>query len=80
MSLIVFDLDGTLIDSSRDLAESTNEMLASYGAAELPFEVAISFVGEGAKVLVERAIARAGLDVPVSEALDRFRRSTIGAC
>jgi phosphoglycolate phosphatase len=73
MSLVVFDLDGTLVDSSRDLAESTNELLASYGAAELPFEVAISFVGEGAKVLVERAIARAGLDVLVSEALDRFR-------
>src|SRR5262245_40107409 len=73
MPLIVFDLDGTLVDSSRDLAESTNEMLVSYGAAELSFEVAISFVGEGAKVLVERAIARAGLDVPVPEALDRFR-------
>ena len=73
MPLIVFDLDGTLVDSSRDLAESTNEMLAGYGAAELPFEVASSFVGEGAKVLVERAIARAGVDVPVSDALDRFR-------
>lgn len=73
MSLVVFDLDGTLIDSSRDLAESTNELLETYGAPELPFEVVIGFVGEGAKVLVQRALARAQVDAPESEALDRFR-------
>jgi phosphoglycolate phosphatase len=73
MPLIVFDLDGTLVDSSRDLAESTNELLASYGAAELHVAAVLGMVGEGARVLVERALARAKLDVSVNEALDRFR-------
>ena len=72
-ALVIFDLDGTLIDSRRDLAESTNEMLASYGAAALPIDEVAAMVGEGAKVLVERALAAAGLDPAAPEALDRFR-------
>ncbi|HKV99570.1 MAG TPA: HAD-IA family hydrolase, partial [Vicinamibacterales bacterium] len=70
---MIFDLDGTLIDSRRDLAESTNEMLASYGAAALPIDDVAAMVGEGAKVLVERALAAAGLDPGAGDALDRFR-------
>jgi phosphoglycolate phosphatase len=73
MFLIVFDLDGTLIDSRRDLAESTNEMLQSYGAAPRPVEDVAGMVGEGAKKLVERALAAAGLDPRTPDALDRFR-------
>jgi len=72
-ALVIFDLDGTLIDSRRDLAESTNEMLASYGAAARPIDEVAAMVGEGAKVLVERALAAAGLDPGAPEALDRFR-------
>jgi phosphoglycolate phosphatase len=71
--LIVFDLDGTLIDSRRDLAESTNEMLGTYGALELPVDFVAGLVGEGAKVLVQRALAAAGLDPEEPEALTRFR-------
>jgi len=73
MSLIVFDLDGTLVDSRRDLAESTNEMLATYGAPEFSIDVVARMVGEGAKKLVERALAAAGLDPNERDALDRFR-------
>ena len=73
MSLIVFDLDGTLIDSRRDLAESTNEMLATYGAAPLPIDDVARLVGEGAKVLVERALAATGRDPREPDALARFR-------
>jgi len=71
--LLVFDLDGTLIDSRRDLADSTNDVLESYGANPLPTERIISMVGEGARVLVARALEAAGLEAPVPEALDRFR-------
>lgn len=70
--LIVFDLDGTLVDSKRDLAESTNEMLASYGAAPLPLDQVAGLVGEGARLLVRRALAAAGLDADEPAALDRF--------
>jgi len=70
---VVFDLDGTLVDSRRDLADSTNEMLAAYGAPSLPLDTVLSLVGEGAKVLVQRALAASGLDRSVAEALDRFR-------
>ena len=73
MSLIIFDLDGTLIDSRRDLAESTNEMLATYGAPALPVDDVARMVGEGAKVLVERALAAAGRDPREPDALGRFR-------
>lgn len=72
--LLVFDLDGTLIDSKRDLADSTNEVLVSYGAAPLPADDIAAMVGEGARVLVERALVAAGVDEPVAEALGRFRQ------
>lgn len=73
MSLIVFDLDGTLIDSRLDLAESTNEMLASYGGTPMPVDAVAAMVGEGAKVLVARAMGAAGLDPDEPDALRRFR-------
>jgi phosphoglycolate phosphatase len=71
--LIVFDLDGTLVDSRRDLADSTNDVLASYGAAPLSIEEVAGMVGEGAKVLVERALGAAGLPPDEPDALRRFR-------
>jgi phosphoglycolate phosphatase len=71
--LIVFDLDGTLIDSRRDLADSTNEMLGMYGAPPLPTDQVAMMVGEGARVLVERALHASGLYPDISEALARFR-------
>jgi len=72
MPLIVFDLDGTLIDSRLDLAESTNEMLASYGARPLSVDAVAAMVGEGARILIARALAAAGLDPDEPDALNRF--------
>jgi phosphoglycolate phosphatase len=70
--LIAFDLDGTLIDSRRDLADSANEMLGLYGAAPLAHDTVIGMVGEGAKVLISRVLAAAEVTAPIDEALARF--------
>ena len=72
--LFVFDLDGTLVDSRLDLAESANELLAARGAPALSVEAVVSMVGEGARVLVERVLARAGLGPADDAALDEFLR------
>lgn len=74
-ALVVFDLDGTLIDSRRDLADSTNEVLASYGASPLAVEDVSRMVGDGAKMLVARALKSAHVDVDLHDALDRFREA-----
>ena len=60
-SLIAFDLDGTLIDSRRDLADAADALIVELGGSPLG-EVAIGrMVGEGAALLVRRALDAAGL-------------------
>ena len=54
--LVIFDLDGTLIDSERDLAASVNAMLLRYGRKELPLEVIGTYIGDGAPMLIRRAL------------------------
>jgi phosphoglycolate phosphatase len=56
MKLVIFDLDGTLIDSRLDLIQSVNAMLRNFKHAELPGEVVASYVGDGAPMLVRRAL------------------------
>jgi phosphoglycolate phosphatase len=70
--LLVFDLDGTLVDSGRDIADSGNALLASYGAAPLDEARVIGMVGEGAATLVARLMAARGITPEPAEALDRF--------
>jgi phosphoglycolate phosphatase len=69
--LIAFDLDGTLIDSSRDLADSVNDVLVEFGAPPLLHEAIVRMVGEGARILVRRALAASGLP-ETPEAVARF--------
>ena len=54
--LLVFDLDGTLIDSRVDLCNSVNAMLSHLGKPELPQQVIASYIGDGASMLVRRAL------------------------
>src|SRR6266436_2561292 len=56
MKLVIFDLDGTLIDSRQDLIQSVNAMLRQVKHPELPGEVVASYVGDGAPMLVRRAL------------------------
>lgn len=73
--LIAFDLDGTLIDSRRDLAQSANQLISELGGVPLPEDAIGRMVGEGAARLVHRALAAAGIgDAPgaLSAALSRF--------
>lgn len=73
-TLVVFDLDGTLVDSRHDLAASTNDVLAGLGAGPLPVDVVEQMVGDGARTLVHRALVRAGCDADLDTALAEFHR------
>jgi phosphoglycolate phosphatase len=70
-SFVAFDLDGTLVDSRRDIAESANEVLEAYGHPARSEEAIGSMVGDGAAVLIARAFAAAHAPVP-TDALERF--------
>jgi len=59
IQLIIFDLDGTLIDSLEDLAAATNHMLTSLGRKPVGLEQVRGYVGQGARRLVERAMPAA---------------------
>ncbi len=56
IKLVIFDLDGTLIDSRLDLVHSVNAALRHIGRLELPDEVIASYVGDGAPILIQRAL------------------------
>lgn len=77
--LIAFDLDGTLVESRRDLADSANDLIAELGGQPLAIEAVAGMVGEGAGVLVRRVLDAAGIGVGIgggigdaSGALSRF--------
>lgn len=59
---IIFDLDGTLIDSATDICAITNSLLRDLGKEPLSLEMTRSFIGEGAAVLVERVMKARDID------------------
>ena len=73
--LIVFDLDGTLIDSRQDLCNSVNATLTHFGLRALEDDVIASFIGDGAAMLIRRALAIPAQlpgDVPEGAAAEAF--------
>lgn len=74
---LLFDLDGTLIDSRADIVTSVNLMLDELGYVPLPAVQVITFVGEGMRLLIERALratlSREPEDDLVSHALEMYR-------
>ena len=59
LKLLVFDLDGTLIDSAQDLCNSVNAALKEFDLGPLPDPVIAGFVGNGAPMLMRRSLALA---------------------
>ena len=72
IKLLLFDLDGTLIDSEKDLAASVNAMLRHFGRKELPLEVIDTYIGDGAPMLIRRALGDPAHAAIVQEALNFF--------
>src|SRR5512137_240172 len=72
IKLLIFDLDGTLVDSRIDLANSVNAMLRHYSRPALPPEVIASYIGNGAPMLVRRSLGDPDDENFVQEALLYF--------
>jgi len=70
--LLVFDLDGTLIDSRLDLIHSVNAMLRHIGRPELDGDVIASYVGDGAPALVRRALENTDDEALLRRGLEYF--------
>lgn len=72
---LVFDLDGTLIDSRKDITTAINQLRAELGLPPLTLDQVVAMVGEGAKVLIRRALADWDADLGperLKEVLDRY--------
>ncbi|HEY3928673.1 MAG TPA: HAD-IA family hydrolase [Candidatus Koribacter sp.] len=70
--LVLWDLDGTLVDSALDLAHSINGMLRQFKRPELPVQTIGTFIGDGAPMLVRRALGDPQDESFVREALEYF--------
>jgi phosphoglycolate phosphatase len=73
---IVFDLDGTLVDTAPDLVRALNETMAIEGLPRVKLDAVRSMVGQGARVLIERAAARAGVNFR-DEKLDQLTEAFV---
>ncbi len=71
--LIIFDLDGTLVDSGRDLAGSINHTLRYLGSEPLPLTTILSRVGNGVSILIEEGLGKEGERL-LGDALNIFLR------
>src|SRR5208282_913088 len=72
LKLIIFDLDGTLIDSSIDIANAINYAVEPYGVAPLTVQEVISLVGEGISRLMENIILKEGIGADRDSLTERF--------
>ena len=72
MDLLIFDLDGTLIDSKEDLCCAVNATRTHSGLPPLANETVYSYVGEGAPVLIRRTLGPGATDKQVADALSFF--------
>jgi phosphoglycolate phosphatase len=71
-TLIIFDLDGTLIDSSVDISNALNYAIEPFGFGQVSLAETIALVGEGVTKLVSKLLEKRGKDVELSVLIDRF--------
>ena len=64
---LVFDLDGTLIDTAPDLVDTLNVVFAREGLPPVPYETARNSIGGGARMMIARGIAAEGRDLPAAQ-------------
>jgi phosphoglycolate phosphatase len=72
IDLLIFDLDGTLIDSRLDLANAVNATRRHMGRTSLPNERVYGYVGNGAPILIRRAMGDQATEAEIEEALEFF--------
>lgn len=75
-NLVIFDLDGTLLDTLPDIAAAANEVLAAIGAPVYPLSDYCTLVGSGVAMLFQRALPEHRVSEPlVAECIERFTKS-----
>jgi phosphoglycolate phosphatase len=79
ISLLIFDLDGTLVDTIEDIAASVNHTLVRFGYGPIPLDAVRRYVGDGVEMLMTRALAgRTGrIDEAVNVYKDHHRRNLV---
>lgn len=80
IATIVFDLDGTLMDTLQDLAVSTNYALRQYGFPQHSIDAVRSFVGNGVRVLMERALPGGAANPMFDEVFRTFKEHYVAHC
>lgn len=72
--LVVFDLDGTLVDSAADIAEALNRTLQDWQLPRVPEATVLTWIGDGVRRLVEQAFTAAGSNTDLDEVMPGFMR------
>ena len=70
---VIFDLDGTLLDTLEDLKDATNHVLRQYGCADRSLQEIRSFVGTGAANLIRYALPGSPNDPPLEQVLEDYK-------
>ena len=71
---VIFDLDGTLLYTLEDLADSVNHVLLEYGYPVHTYEEIRSYIGSGAKRLIEMSLPEGTCEQTITEALQSFKK------